>query len=406
MGRSIAVFIPIFLAVARFPGCGSPHVEPAKTAAPAKVEKIPGEADLTTITLTPAAEARLGIATAVVERKEVPWTRTLGGEVVIPPGRAIAVSAPVSGTLRAPEGGVPTPGTPMKAGQVVFRLLPLLSPEARTTLATTRVEAQGQVEQAQKQVAQAELLLDRAERLRRDNLGGSGAVEDARAQSEVAAATLKAATSRRDALDQTIRGVEGGMLEPIPIAAEADGMLRNVLASAGQMVAAGSLLFDVVSLDPARIRVPVYVGDLRDIDEEVWEVAVGGLADPPGGPARAARRVAAPPSGDPLAATVDLFYDVPNADEALRPGQRVGVTLTLRSGREGLVVPSSAVLRDIDGGAWVYEAIGTGKYARRRVRVDRVVGADAVLSAGPGPGTKVVTDGAAELFGTEFGGLK
>ncbi len=406
MGRILAVVIPILLAVPRLPGCEAPHVEAPKPAAPAKVEKIPGEADLTTITLTPAAEERLGIGTAVVERKDVPRTRTLGGEVVIPPGRAIAVSAPVSGTLRAPDGGVPTPGTRLKAGQVVFRLLPFLSPEARTTLATTRVEAQGQVEQAQKQVDQAGLLLDRAERLRRDNLGGSGAVEDARAQAEVAAAALKAATTRRDALEQTIRGAEGGMLEPIPIAAEADGLLRNVLASAGQMVAAGSPLFDVVSLDPARIRVPVYVGDLREIDDEAGEVTVGGLADPPGAPARAANRVAAPPSGDPLAATVDLFYDVPNADEALRPGQRVGVTLTLRTGREGLVVPSSAVLRDIDGGAWVYEAIEKGKYARRRVRVDRVVGDLAVLSAGPGVGTKVVTDGAAELFGTEFGGNK
>src|SRR5262245_13297145 len=44
---------------------GTPKADSAsaKKAAPAKVEKLPGEADLTTITLTPEAETRLGLAT-------------------------------------------------------------------------------------------------------------------------------------------------------------------------------------------------------------------------------------------------------------------------------------------------------------------------------------------------------
>jgi len=40
------------------------------------------------------------------------------------------------------------------------------------------------------------------------------------------------------------------------------------------------------------------------------------------------------------------------------------------------------------------------------VVVDHVIGHEAVLAMGPRPGTKVVTDGAAELFGTEFAGAK
>ena len=39
-------------------------------------------------------------------------------------------------------------------------------------------------------------------------------------------------------------------------------------------------------------------------------------------------------------------------------------------------------------------------------RVTDLVDAYAVLAQGPAPGTRVVTDGAAELFGTEFGAGK
>jgi hypothetical protein len=45
-------------------------------------------------------------------------------------------------------------------------------------------------------------------------------------------------------------------------------------------------------------------------------------------------------------------------------------------------------------------------FVRRRVEVVRVADGRAVLSFGPKVGTPVVTGGAAELFGTEFGAGK
>lgn len=388
-------------------GCDSTPTKPAsaKPAAASKVEKLPGEAELTTVTLAPEAEERLGIATVEVERKPVARARTLGGELMVPPGRTITVAAPMGGTLNAPADGVPVPGTPVARGRVVFRLVPLLSPEARATMATTLVEAQGQVDQAEKQLEQAKIQLDRAERLRRENLGSAGALIDAKAQYDVAESTRHAAEARRDALRRTTQGLEGGTLDPLPIEVEADGILRNLHALAGQVVASGAPLFDVIRTDPLHLRVPVYVGDLAQIDAEAPAV-VGGLSDAQENPTRSARPVPAPPAGDPLAATVDLFYAVENSDGALRPGQRVGVTLPLRGQRESLVVPRAALLRDFDGGTWVYVAPGDHKFTRRRVRLERIAGSLAVLGSGPEPGTRVVTDGAAELFGIEFGGAK
>jgi multidrug efflux pump subunit AcrA (membrane-fusion protein) len=87
----------------------------------------------------------------------------------------------------------------------------------------------------------------------------------------------------------------------------------------------------------------------------------------------------------------------------LRPGERVTVQLPLKTAAKGLVVPDRAVLYDISGGTWVYEDRGNGSYARRRIEIARHAGNLVVVTRGIEPGTKVVTAGAAELFGTEFG---
>jgi len=100
-------------------GCGK---EATKAPAPAKVEGAGPEAELATITLTPEAEKRLGITVAAIERRAVADARVLGGQVDVPPGRAVSVSAPIAGTLLPPAG---TPaiaaGSRVRQGQTLFR---------------------------------------------------------------------------------------------------------------------------------------------------------------------------------------------------------------------------------------------------------------------------------------------
>jgi hypothetical protein len=67
------------------------------------------------------------------------------------------------------------------------------------------------------------------------------------------------------------------------------------------------------------------------------------------------------------------------------------------------LVPYAAVLYDVNGTAWVYTMPQPLSYVRRQVTVDYVEGDVAVLSHGPGLGTAVVTQGVAELYGTEIG---
>ena len=99
---------PVFLvACTGVLACGesAPRAAPDKSP-PAAVTTPVKEADLTTVKLTAQAEQRLGIQTVAVERRSVARTRTVGGEVVVPPGSQVVVSAPVAGTLQAPQEGV------------------------------------------------------------------------------------------------------------------------------------------------------------------------------------------------------------------------------------------------------------------------------------------------------------
>src|SRR5262249_11800795 len=151
--------------------------------------------------------------------------------------------------------------------------------------------------------------------------------------------TLKAATSRRDALDKTIKGIEGSTLDALSVEAESDGSIKGIHVMQGQVVNAGALLFDIEALDQVWVRVPVYVGDRRVLDLGA-QARVGELTGAKDDPTKPARPLSdAPPSGDPLAATVHLYYELDNADRAFWPGQRVGVTIPLRGQSEGLVVP-------------------------------------------------------------------
>ena len=64
--------------------------------------------------------------------------------------------------------------------------------------------------------------------------------------------------------------------------------------------------------------------------------------------------IAAPPSGDALATSVDIFFELPNQEGRFSPGEPVEVILPLLGEVQSLVVPRAAILRDIQGNAWVY----------------------------------------------------
>ncbi|MGH9385313.1 MAG: efflux RND transporter periplasmic adaptor subunit, partial [Vicinamibacterales bacterium] len=340
------------------------------------------------------AEKRLAVVAVPVEQKTVPRSRTLGGEITAPSGAALSITAPVAGLLHSSSTSLVAGGFVSK-GQTLFRLVPIGQSERDSV-----VEARRAADTATARREAAFRRAQRAEQLLKDGAGSRRAFEDAQAELAVADAELKAARERVGLADRTGTSDSG-----VAINAPEDANVQAIYVREGQSVAAGAAIVDLVRLGTVWVRVPIYAGESATINPSAPAQVV-----PLGSPAEAegtvARPIPAPPSANAGTAGVDLYYAMANPGQRFRPGERVTVRLARREGESGLVVPKAALLHDAYGGTWVYVVRSPRVYARHRVMVVDISGPLAVLSQGPPPGAQVVTDGAAELFGVEFGAGK
>ena len=321
------VFSGAMLLALSLTSCSS--AKEAGGAKPATTEAIGHETELLKLTLTTAAERRLGITTVPVGMGLATRTVTTHGEIVIP---AAARGVPINGQ------------TDLNA------------------LAANQVRAEGDIARARAELSIAQRNAARAAALVRDEAGSIRARDEAQAAASVAAANLRTAQAQR------------AMLGAPPSALGRQGTLW--------------------------VRTSALAADLGRINRSS-PVQVKALGLP--GAASVARPVTAPPSANAAAGTVDLYYAMHNADGGFRVGQRVEVQLPAIGDASGISVPASAVLRDIYGGEWVYVRTAPHVYVRRRIEIITTSGGNSLIRRGLDRGDQVVTAGAAELFGTEFG---
>ena len=393
LGLSLVLFVS---------GCQKADAVPPKPEAPSKVTNSVKEDKLTTLELTEAAEKRLGIETARIEMKTLPRRRTYGGEVALPTGATVIVATPMTGRLQSPAADqVPRAGAIVEDKQPFLALFPLLSPAEKIALATQVTDAEGQLQQAQAVVEQRRIDLERAELQSQKGVGLRATLDTAKAQLIQSEKALEAAKVRKNVLDAAINGETSAEQKPFLIEAPQAGIVRAMHVMPGEFVMAGSPLFEVMNVDTVWVRVPIYVGEVADIAAD-QQAEVGELSSRPGQLRAKAKPIAAPPTATALSSTIDLYYQLPNPQKTLRPGQRVSVQLPLVGDAEQRVVPWSAIVHDIHGGSWIYEKIADHKFVRRRVQVKQIVEDWAVLEQGPPVGTEIVKTGVAEVFGTEF----
>ncbi|MFO0579744.1 MAG: HlyD family efflux transporter periplasmic adaptor subunit [Polyangia bacterium] len=383
--------------------CAAPACE---RKAPPPAPSRPAIAEPGRVTLTPQAEERLGIAAglAPVERRRLPERHLFAGEVVPMPGRAVQVAAPLAGVVLADETGqLPRAGAPVKAGQLLLALAPLLGLGERAQAATLLSEAEAQVARTAAQEQAAALALQRAERLVRDGLSGARLLEEAQAQHATAAAAHRAARAQQSTLSG--RSAQPGLLGATRILAPIDGAVRDVRVAVRQQVTAGAVLLELVGRDGLWLRVPVSSSEIARLDPG-QAARVGALgAEPTDALLDAPPVQPAPETAQPALGTVDVYYALPAAAR-FRIGQRLAAWLARSSAEDSLVVPAAALLYGTAGEAWLYERTGPQTFARRRVEVLRIDGALAVLrrgAAGLAPSARVVTAGAHELYGAELG---
>lgn len=332
-----------FIALAA--GCGQPEGSPAKPEPPAVVRTIL-ETGLGEVTLTTEARERLGVDSVALERVRAPRQRLLAGEVVL----ALGDGSP---------GG--------SAAASIYGLVPPRSAADLERVADLQLAADGAVESARIVREAARETLQRAEALLASRAGSGRSVDEAREKLALAEAALRNARQRRDLL--------------------------------------GAPLFDAVGAQRVWVRVGIYEGERRNLDLEA-PAAFRPLGAPAAEPAGALVRVAVPLSASGTGATSDLYYAPTEAATALRPGARIAVLIPLREDEGVLRAPASAVVRDSQGGAWIYEEASRNTFVRRRIEVRDTRDGFVTLSAGPPEGSHVVAPGAAELFGTELGFAK
>lgn len=218
-----------------------------------------------------------------------------------------------------------------------------------------------------------------------------GDVARARAELDVA----EKAYARADGLVKE----EAGSVRARDETASALGVARaNFAAARAQRALLGQGVATMGRQGPLWVRVSTFASDLGELDR-MAPATIRALGD---GPDLVGKPVAGPPTSNALAGTVDLFYALPSTPD-LRIGQRVAVDLPVRGQSRGAMAPAAAVLRDIYGGEWVYVRIAPHTYERRRIEVRSTSGAQVMVARGLETGAQVVTAGAAELFGTEFG---
>ncbi|MBV6521115.1 MAG: Cobalt-zinc-cadmium resistance protein CzcB [Gemmatimonadaceae bacterium] len=382
-------------ALALLLGCGSETPQP--TDKPVTIDNPVSEASLTTVSLSEDAERRLGVAVDSVVRRRMGRTRELPGEVLAVPGSSQQLVAPAAGVVTHPDSGeLPVSGSHIRQGQHVLSLVPLSGDRDLQRVAED-------LQAAEVRLTRARLEADRAAALWRDRLISARDKEAADAEVALASGARDAAAGRAR-LSDGARGVPAGVT-PLLVRSPLDGVVRSLSVGSGQVVAAGAALLEVARLDQVWVRVPAYAGDIERLD--VRRGAAVRLLGSGGGPALVASPIAAPPTADPVAASSDVYYAVANRQALLRPGQRVLVSVPMTgAAAEVVAVPWAAVVFDYSGSAWVYERIAERRYARRRIALGAVSGGWAEVRAGIAIGAVVVTDGAAELLGTEFGAGK
>lgn len=106
-----------------------------------------------------------------------------------------------------------------------------------------------------------------------------------------------------------------------------------------------------------------------------------------------------PAALEPVKGSEDLQRVTFTEEGAKRVGLKTGEVS--RNGKR-LVAPYAALLYDPEGKTYVYTNPKPLEYLRAPVEVDRIEGDRVLLTDGPPAGTKVVTVGVTEVYGTEL----
>jgi RND family efflux transporter MFP subunit len=286
----------------------------------------------------------------------------LAGRVIPDPNASGFVQTAVGGRLSAPEGGFPSLGATVTAGQVLAIVEPSLAAIDQSSIRQAQAELDQEIAIAERQV----------ERFRK--LSASGALSQT--QLEEAEINLTGLRERRAALDDVKLGAEN-LVAPI------SGVIASANAAQGLIAETNTIVFHIV--DPARLWIEAisYSGDDVAQAASVSDGVDGAILLGFAGAGFADGSQAQP-----------VLFRIEDEDSTLRLGQMVTVVAATSAAITGIAMPRDAVIRGTNGEYIVYVHTSPEMFEPRPVRMEPLDGAQVLIVAGVAPGDRVVTQGA------------
>jgi cobalt-zinc-cadmium efflux system membrane fusion protein len=333
------------------------------------------------VTLTPAQASRIHVATVTLQAYR-PVVQTTG-TVEFNGDRSTQVLAPVSGPITRI---LVNPGAVVQRGQA---LATVTSPDFAAATAAYR-KAQAAYNNAQR-IADLDAQLFRNDAIPRREL------EQAQTDAASAAADRDAAIEQMRALgvdDASIAAVRenrAGAPTQAVIRAPISGTVVEKLVNPGQLIQAGSTpCFTIADLSSVWVMANVFESDRASVAAgQPATITTGALPTPITGEVTYVSALVNPAS---KAAEVRIL--APNPRGALKRDMLVNVAIRAAEGRNGLLIPVSAVMRDDQNLPFVYVARPNDHYGRRQVTLGSRTGDQYEVAAGLSAGERIVVDGA------------
>ncbi len=273
------------------------------------------------------------------------------------------------------------------------------------TVVEDKTKAQADIQTAQQNLDAAKKLYDSRVALQKEGALAQKLVDDAKLPMVQAQIQLETAQRHLETLNQvsqreSIRGAQAQVnaakahyenaavqLTYAQIHSPISGVVADRLVYPGEMPASGSPLVSIVDISQvvARANVPV---------KEATSIRVGRparIAGPDGD--LAGKVTVVSPSVDSSTTTVEVWVQVPNPGERLKPGGTVRVAIIAETIQNTIVVPAAALLNSDEGGPKVMVITSDSVAHERKISVGVRQGDRVQIVSGLQEGDQVVTSG-------------
>jgi cobalt-zinc-cadmium efflux system membrane fusion protein len=381
MSRSMMFRMIPALACAAAAGCSRDSakvVSDGDTAQPMVASDTSGRARA--VSVTPEQSARIRVAAVEVSSYR-PSIQTTG-TVAFNGDRSTQVLAPVSGPITKI---FVNPGSVVRRGEP---LALVTSPDFATAMAAYR--------KAQSAYRNLQHIAELDEQLFKNDAIPRRELEQAQTDAAAAAADRDAAIEQMRALgvdEATITAVRENRATSAlaaVIRAPIDGTVVEKLVNPGQLIQAGAThCFTIADLSTMWVMANVFESDLSAVapGQEVTVVTAAQPSPIMGRVVYVASLV------DPASKATSVRVLVANPRDILKRDMLVDVAIKASQGRNGIVIPVSAVLRDDQNLPFVYLAIPSNKFVRRAITLGPRIGEQYEIKAGLTAGERIVVDG-------------